>query len=99
MGELHVGCIMLRWAAVAAHGQPRRRGMLDMAVRWWSRPWVDGFSRKGVGSWVYIEIGERERGCTGFERVRGIVREWRREWVKERGNHGREWGKQVEDVR
>jgi len=36
----------LPWAAEAAHGQPRRRGMLGVAMRWWSRPWVDGFSRK-----------------------------------------------------
>ena len=33
---------------------------------------------------VYIEIGERGRGCTGVKRMRGIVREWRREWVKEK---------------
>ena len=58
-----------------------------------------GSHARELDSWVYIEIGERERGCTGVERVCGIVREWRREWVKERGKRGGEWRKQVEDVR
>ena len=43
-----------------------------------------GSHARELDTWVYIEIGETERGCTGFESVCGIVREWRREWVKER---------------
>ena len=91
MGKLQVACIR---AVVGCCGCSRPtkeegntrcgREVVESAMGCWVLTQV-----RELDAWVYIEIGERERGCTGVKRVSGNMREWRREWVKERGKRGR----------